>query len=83
MAVTIKALANGQLTQTSATNLYPASGFAVKAAIVSTDPREGDRRRLLNFGHTLGHAFEAAGNLVIVFPGLHGENEFHAINLRK
>jgi 3-dehydroquinate synthase len=34
---------------------------AVKAAIVSEDPREGDRRRLLNFGHTLGHAFEAAG----------------------
>ncbi len=34
---------------------------AVKAAIVSQDPREGDRRRLLNFGHTLGHAFEAAG----------------------
>jgi hypothetical protein len=36
MAVTIKALANGQLTQTSATNLYPTSGFAVKAAIVKT-----------------------------------------------
>jgi 3-dehydroquinate synthase len=34
---------------------------AIKAAIVSADPREGDRRRLLNFGHTLGHAFEAAG----------------------
>jgi 3-dehydroquinate synthase len=33
----------------------------VKARIVGSDPREGDRRRLLNFGHTLGHAFEAAG----------------------
>ncbi|HEY6931411.1 MAG TPA: 3-dehydroquinate synthase family protein [Thermoanaerobaculia bacterium] len=33
----------------------------VKAAIVSEDLRESDRRRLLNFGHTLGHAFEAAG----------------------
>ena len=33
----------------------------VKADIVSTDLREGDLRRLLNFGHTLGHAFEAAG----------------------
>lgn len=32
----------------------------VKTAIVSSDPREGDRRRLLNYGHTLGHALEAA-----------------------
>jgi 3-dehydroquinate synthetase len=34
---------------------------AIKAAIVSEDLKEGDRRRLLNFGHTLGHALEAAG----------------------
>jgi 3-dehydroquinate synthase len=38
-----------------------AGAVAVKASIVSQDLREGDRRRLLNFGHTLGHAFEAAG----------------------
>ncbi len=38
-----------------------AGAASVKAAIVSADPRESDRRRLLNFGHTLGHAFEAAG----------------------
>ncbi|MEM7050011.1 MAG: 3-dehydroquinate synthase family protein [Acidobacteriota bacterium] len=31
-----------------------------KMAVVRDDPREGDRRRLLNFGHTLGHALEAA-----------------------
>jgi len=34
---------------------------AIKAGIVSADLKEADRRRLLNFGHTLGHAFEAAG----------------------
>lgn len=38
-----------------------AGAVRVKADIVSSDPRESDRRRLLNFGHTLGHAFEAAG----------------------
>ena len=38
-----------------------AGSAAIKAAIVSEDLKEGNRRRLLNFGHTLGHAFEAAG----------------------
>lgn len=33
----------------------------VKEAVVEEDPRESDRRRVLNLGHTLGHAFEAAG----------------------
>jgi 3-dehydroquinate synthase len=33
----------------------------VKAAIVTVDPFEQGPRRILNFGHTLGHAFEAAG----------------------
>jgi 3-dehydroquinate synthase len=33
----------------------------IKADVVSSDPREVGERRLLNFGHTLGHAFEAAG----------------------
>ncbi len=38
-----------------------AGAARIKAAIVSSDPKERGERRLLNFGHTLGHAFEAAG----------------------
>ncbi|MBI3934736.1 MAG: 3-dehydroquinate synthase [Acidobacteria bacterium] len=33
---------------------------ALKGRIVSQDEKEGDLRRILNFGHTLGHAIEAA-----------------------
>jgi len=33
---------------------------AIKAEVVAADEREADRRRILNFGHTLGHALEAA-----------------------
>jgi 3-dehydroquinate synthase len=32
----------------------------VKAAIVSADEKEADLRRLLNYGHTIGHGIEAA-----------------------
>jgi 3-dehydroquinate synthase len=31
----------------------------IKAAIVEADERESDLRRILNFGHTIGHAVEA------------------------
>ena len=30
----------------------------IKAQVVTEDEREGDRRRILNFGHTVGHALE-------------------------
>jgi 5-deoxy-5-amino-3-dehydroquinate synthase len=33
---------------------------AIKAAVVAADEREGDRRMVLNYGHTLAHALEAA-----------------------
>src|SRR5688500_9604955 len=32
----------------------------VKADVVASDEREGDRRMILDYGHTLGHAVEAA-----------------------
>jgi len=42
----------------------------VKAEIVSADERESDLRRVLNFGHTIGHAIEAANGYKNL---LHGE----------
>ena len=35
-------------------------GVAVKARIVAADERESGERALLNYGHTIGHAIEAA-----------------------
>lgn len=45
------------------------SAVRLKAAIVAEDEREAGRRRLLNFGHTFGHAFEVAASYRI----RHGE----------
>ncbi len=42
---------------------------ADKASVVSRDEREGGLRRILNFGHTLGHAIEKSTDFTI----LHGE----------
>ena len=33
----------------------------IKAEVVAEDERESDRRRILNYGHTIGHALEALG----------------------
>lgn len=41
----------------------------IKADIVGADEREGGRRALLNYGHTLAHALEIAGD----FSLAHGE----------
>ncbi len=47
-----------------------AAAARAKIAVVELDPTEQDQRRLLNFGHTLGHALETAGG----YQGLrHGE----------
>ncbi len=34
----------------------------IKAEVVADDEREGGRRAILNYGHTLGHALEIAGH---------------------
>ncbi|CDK25383.1 unnamed protein product [Kuraishia capsulata CBS 1993] len=41
----------------------------VKAEVVSLDEREGGLRNLLNFGHSIGHAYEA----ILTPQALHGE----------
>ncbi len=38
---------------------------AIKADVVEKDEREADLRRILNFGHTIGHAVEAASGFSI------------------
>jgi 5-deoxy-5-amino-3-dehydroquinate synthase len=39
-----------------------AACVACKAEVVGSDEREGGRRAVLNYGHTLGHALETAGH---------------------
>ena len=38
-----------------------ARSVAIKAEVVAADEREGDRRMILNYGHTLAHALEGVG----------------------
>ncbi|NIA17093.1 MAG: 3-dehydroquinate synthase [Planctomycetes bacterium] len=41
----------------------------IKAAVVQIDPLEKNKRRILNYGHTIGHAIESVSGFEI----LHGE----------
>jgi 5-deoxy-5-amino-3-dehydroquinate synthase len=43
--------------------------IAIKARVVAADEREGGLRAILNYGHTLAHALEIAGE----FDVMHGE----------
>jgi shikimate kinase/3-dehydroquinate synthase len=51
------------------TTLLVSMSAELKAAVVSADERESGLRELLNFGHTLGHAYEAASGYRVT----HGE----------
>jgi 3-dehydroquinate synthase len=42
----------------------------IKADVVAADERESDRRRILNYGHTIGHALESLGGYTRL---IHGE----------
>lgn len=61
----VKSLRDKELTAWAITE-----SVRLKAQVVSADEREGDLRRVLNLGHTLGHALEAATGYKCF---LHGE----------
>ena len=61
-------LVDGRLDAKSLVDRVEASA-ALKAAAVSGDEREGGKRALLNYGHTLGHVLETLGGHEL----LHGE----------
>ena len=46
-----------------------AQNCRIKASVVETDPYEKNKRRMLNYGHTIGHAVESASNYKL----LHGQ----------
>jgi 3-dehydroquinate synthase len=55
--------------QSDAMRALVAGSVAIKANIVNEDPREAGKRKILNFGHTIGHAIEAASGYALA----HGE----------
>lgn len=59
MAGSLEAAADGR-----AVDAALREAIRVKREIVERDPREAGERRVLNFGHTLGHAVETAGGYV-------------------
>lgn len=45
--------------EAGAVDTMVAESVRIKSEVVSADEREGGLRRILNFGHTVGHAFES------------------------
>ena len=67
-ALSMTDLVDGRLAVDELVDRVEAS-VQLKANAVSGDEREGGKRALLNYGHTLGHALETLGNHEL----LHGE----------
>ena len=67
-ALAVAELHDGRLDDQALMNRVEAS-VQLKARAVMADEREGGRRALLNYGHTLGHALETLGDHEL----LHGE----------
>ncbi len=51
--------------EAAATRAAVLRSVEIKADVVSRDEREGGMRQILNFGHTLGHALEAAADYTL------------------
>ena len=45
------------------------SALQIKAAVVTADEKESGLRRVLNFGHTIGHGIETAAGLDTLYHG--------------
>jgi 3-dehydroquinate synthase len=56
----VQRLAASGLTAAAVTQELVADSIAFKASVVERDEREAGLRAVLNFGHTIGHAIEAA-----------------------
>lgn len=67
-ALDVAELHDGRMSADALADRVEAS-VALKAAAVSGDEREGGKRALLNYGHTLGHVLETLGHHEL----LHGE----------
>jgi 3-dehydroquinate synthase len=67
-------IADAKLLEASLDNYqdYVLRAGEIKREIVAQDPTEKDLRKVLNFGHTLGHAIESHC-LTTDYPLLHGE----------
>jgi len=64
------AVANGNLRDTAFLERIIATACRIKKDIVELDERDRGLRRILNFGHTVGHAVEAASGYALS----HGES---------